>query len=272
VKNFLPPVRRLLVLCAAVAAGTLGALALASPVSAHHTSVNGEIVCDLKAGEWVITWTVTNTQNNIVGTFESATLSPAAPALTTIVTGGTLPLNSAGPLTEVQRLPGSTPAGVRTLEVHVLWNYPPGKSDVRDGARDSVEIEGTCNAPASNPGAAFESSCEGVVTVTLTNAADATAPAVFTVTGHAGFSQSATVDAGKDAKVSVPKANSSAIKVTEGTDNKLVKEGGATEVANCLPVTGVKTGLYAAGGLALAGVGSVLFMLFRRRRIRFVAS
>jgi LPXTG-motif cell wall-anchored protein len=272
VKNFLPSVRRLMVLCAAVAAGTLGALALASPVSAHQTSVTGQIVCDQQAGEWVITWTVTNTQNNIVGTFESVDLSPAAPALEKIVDGGTLPLNSAGPLTETQRLPGSTPAGVRTLEVHVLWNYPAGHSDVRDSDSGSVKLEGTCNAPTANPGAAFESSCEGVVTVTLSNAADATAPAVFTVTGHAGFSQSATVEAGKDATVSVPKANSSTIKVSEGPAGKVVMEGGLTPVANCLPVTGAKTGLYAAGGLALAGVGGALFVLFRRRRIRFVSS
>ncbi|HZN73430.1 MAG TPA: LPXTG cell wall anchor domain-containing protein [Micromonosporaceae bacterium] len=265
--SFLPSVRRLLIILAAIAAGIVGALALGSPTSAHQPFVEGVAVCDTAAGDWVVTWTVKNSENDLVGEVTGVRLTPDGTTVTDIEVDAVLPTSiSSTPLTGVQHVPATFESASLTVDVH--WNRGRGVDASHKG---TVSFEGTCQATTPNPGASFASSCEGVVTVTLTNATDATAPAVFTVSGQGGFTQTSTVDAGKDAKVDVPKANAGAITVTEGANNTPVAEGKSMPVANCLPVTGVETGMYAAGGLALAGLGGVLFVFFRRRRFRFVS-
>jgi LPXTG-motif cell wall-anchored protein len=266
VNSFLPSVRRLVVLATAVAAGTLGALWIASPTHAHRPFVEGVAVCDTAAGDWVVTWTVRNSENDLVGQITGVSWTPAGTTVSGIAVSGVLPQSDEGELTGTQRVPASATSASLTVDVH--WNRGNGVDASHTGR---VGFEGTCGKQAATPGASFESSCEGNVAVTLTNAADATVPAQFTVTGEGGFSQASTVDAGKTAKVDVPKANAKAIKVTESTSGSTF-DGQLVPVANCLPVTGTKTGMMAAGGIALAGVGGVLFLLFRRRRIRFVSS
>jgi LPXTG-motif cell wall-anchored protein len=268
VNSFLPSVRRLLVITAAVAAGILGALSLASPTSAHKPLVEGVAVCDSAAGDWAVTWTVKNSENDLVGTVTKVVLTPDGTTITNIAVDAVLPeSDDAALLTGVQHVPTTFDSATLTVDVH--WNRGRGVDASHKG---TVSFEGTCQAVTPKPSAQFASSCEGVVTVTLTNAADATAPAVFTVSGQGGFSQTSTVEAGKSAKVDVPKANAGGvITVTEGANNTPVADGRFVPVANCLPVTGVKTGMYAAGGLVLAGLGGALFVFFRRRRIRFVS-
>lgn len=266
--NFLPSVRRLSTLASALVVGALAALAVASPANAHDTTVSGKGVCDRATGEWVITWTITNSQNNIVGKLTNVTLTPAGSAVTAIAVDAVLPLKSNGPLTGVQRLP-ATDEPRAALAVSVLWDYAD-RDDVTDSARDEAEFEGTCNVPVVKTGAAFQSDCAGAVDVTLTNDATSDRAANFVVTGQAGFAEKSTVQAGAAAKVTVPKASAGGITVTEGESK--VAEGKWLQGAACLPVTGTRTGLIAGGGLALAGLGAVMFVLFRRRRVRFTAA
>jgi LPXTG-motif cell wall-anchored protein len=266
VNSFLPSVRRLLVLVTAVAAGTLGAMSLASPTHAHQPFVKGVAVCDTATGDWVVTWTVQNSEDDLAGRVTGVHLTPQDTTVSAIAVDAVLPRSGDGALTGTQRVPASATSASLRVDVH--WNRGRGVDASHSGR---VELKGTCAKQAATPGASFESSCEGNVAVTLTNAADATAPAQFTVTGEGGFSQTSTVDAGQSAKVDVPKANAKAVKVTESTSGSTF-DGQFVPVANCLPVTGTKTGMMAAGGIALAGVGGVLFLFFRRRRIRFVSS
>jgi LPXTG-motif cell wall-anchored protein len=63
------------------------------------------------------------------------------------------------------------------------------------------------------------------------------------------------------------------VSVTEGEAGTPVADHEFVQPPNCggLPVTGMKVGAAAAGAAGVIGVGAVLFLVARRRRIRFVA-
>lgn len=267
-KRFYPPVRRVLVLGGAALAGAAAAVAIASPANAHYPTVAGEAVCDTAAGDWVVTWTVANSETDLEGRVIGVTITPSGTTVTNIAVGATLPKKGQSPLTGVQHVPAN--AASASLTVNVRWNRNGRIIEKADTG--TVTFEGTC-APAQprkpKPSASFSTACDGQVTVTLKNAADATAPAEFTVTGKNGFTAKKTVAPGaEDKSIVVPAANSSEITVTSGD---FTATGKRVVPGSCggLPVTGVKVGAAAAGALGLVGVGAGLFFVARRRRVRF---
>lgn len=271
--SFVPTMRRVFAVAGAVLAGVAAALAFASPASAHHPIVTGVGACDTATGEWVITWTVSNSQTNLAATVQARSFTPADSAFNGINVGDTIPIKGTGVLTATQRIPASKPP--TSLTITGFWDYPPGSNhgDVTQSATGTPEFKsGACVKQAANPDARFATSCTGVVTVTLTNAADATADAKLVVKGKDGWtSPEQVVQPGKEVKVEVPAANSAEVKVFSG--DTLVKTGARAVPANCggLPVTGVKIGAAVAGALGLLSVGGVLLVGARRRRIRFTA-
>lgn len=258
--------RRLAALSVAAFAGATAALVLASPASAHHPTVAGKAVCDSAKGDWVVSWTVGNTEDDLTGEILEVTLTPAGTTVTNITVGATIPEDGDGTLDGVQRVPADQQSA--SLTVKALW-VRDGKK-IKASASDQVDFEGTC---AAGPAASFSTDCTGVVTVKLTNGADATADAQFTVTGTNGFSEKISVPAGTEKAVTVPAANSAEVTVTEGPNNTVVATGKRAVPGSCgnLPVTGVKAGAAAAGALGLAAAGAALFVVARRRRIRFTA-
>ncbi|MFS8477623.1 MAG: LPXTG cell wall anchor domain-containing protein [Micromonosporaceae bacterium] len=269
-RNRLSP-RRLAAVTAAAFVGAAATLALASPASAHHPIVKGEAVCDTATGDWVVTWTVGNSERDLEAKVTKVELAPAGTTITNIAEGAVLPKKGAGVLTGVQRV--SADKDMASLTVHAKWDR---KKPVTAKAQGKVYFKDECakeTPKEAKPAAEFKTSCDMTVTVILTNAEDATAPAAFTVTGKDGFSEQKTVAPGEQAEVAVPAANAAEITVTEGAQDAVVATNERAAPANCdsLPVTGVQAGAIAAGALGLLGVGAALFFVARRRRIRFVA-
>lgn len=256
-----PAFRRLTAFAGAVLAGTAAALLLASPASAHQTMVEGTAVCDTAKGDWVVTWTVGNTEDDLEGKITGMSLKPDGTTVTNIAKDAVLPMKGKGELTGVQRVAASEKEA--SLSVSAQWIRD--KETINHKDADTVTFTGTC---AKNT-ATFATACDGVVTVTLDNTAG-TEAAKFVVKGKDGWVVEKTVEAGKtDSSVKVPAANSAEITVSQS--DTVIATGKKALPANCggLPVTGAKAGAAAAGALGLVGAGAALFVMARRRRIRF---
>jgi LPXTG-motif cell wall-anchored protein len=257
--------RRLVALGATALAGTAAALAFASPASAHLTTVVGNAVCDPATSEFVVTWTVSSHDTPRSATQYKLVEVLAAPATAVSWTPVTDAFQSISKnFVGTVRLPGN--AARATLSVRAAWN---NKFEEREPNTGTVEFGQAC---AAKPSASFATDCVGAVTVDLVNT-DGIADAAFTVTGKNSFSQKVPVGAGKTEKLTVPAANSAEITVTEGSDDTLIATGKRAVPGSCgnLPVTGFQAGAAAAGAAGLVGAGAVLFVVARRRRIRFVA-
>jgi hypothetical protein len=237
VKSFRMFVRRLSIVAVATLFGTAAVLALSTtPAFAHHTTVSGEAVCDAETGSWVITWTVKNSQSNKSANLILVNSTPSGPgtSLTGIVVGAFLP-KPLGTLTGTQIVPGTTTQA--TLTVQGKWEslYPGQPQFVEKPPKTGmVTLGGKCEKNHPTPNASFKSSCNGSVVVHLSNGADATATAHFTVLGEGGFSVPKNVAAGGDEDVTVPEANAGAITVKE--DNAVIAQSSWTEPEGCAPL------------------------------------
>jgi LPXTG-motif cell wall-anchored protein len=212
VKNFRPFVRRLSILAAATLTGTAALLAVtAAPAHAHHSTVYGEAVCDTETGNWVVTWTVRNSMTNRSAVLIEASWTPSAHGVSNINVGSALPRKGQGVLTGQQIVPGSETSA--TLAVRGKWenNFVERRS-----GPTTVTFGGTCEEDKPLPNASFISACDGSVTVTLSNAADARKAAAFTVVGENNFSEARSVAKGDSTDVTVPAASAGDIKVLVG--------------------------------------------------------
>ncbi len=221
-------VRRIVGLAVAIFVGTVAAFAFATPANAHHTWVTGDTQCNTETGNWEVTWTVFNSQTNLEATLTKVVLTPASSSVTNIFVGAIVP-KSPGTLVGQQILDGTATSASLAVRGH----WPNGVVDGQDRYA-SVTMSGTCVQDHPKPHATFASACDGSVTVTLTNDADATKSAYFTVTGDGGFSKTATVAAGGSTDVLVPPASAGHIVVMEG--NTKVGESSWTEPNDCAPV------------------------------------
>jgi hypothetical protein len=173
---------RLIAVVAAAALGTVGALLVASPASAHHPTVRASVVCNVQTGMWDVTWKVKNSESDLRGS-----IIEVKPAPLSVIKPGTLNLpksTEAGhPLTEVQSFPSTV--NTAWLEVKVKWVRGTGRWQriIIEKDKEYIKWDGTCGE--SGPNAAFASDCEQV-TVVLSNSANATGPASFTVTRENG--------------------------------------------------------------------------------------
>jgi LPXTG-motif cell wall-anchored protein len=146
-----------------------------------------------------------------------------------VTEGEEYPHDAHAPLVGEQRLPGT--ATEASLTVRARWINGFEEQVAQSG---KVEFGGACEQDQPKPNAAFASACDGTVTVTLANAEDAKAPAAFTVTGEAGFSQKATVEPGGSKELVVPAESAGHITVTVG--DKTIAEHAWQQPADCAPV------------------------------------
>ncbi|QGN50272.1 LPXTG cell wall anchor domain-containing protein [Micromonospora sp. WMMD558] len=233
----------------AVAAGTLlglsGVAILAAPASAHHSEVKVQAKCDTATGEWVVDWTIKNyAPRNVkkykfdevsAKTFVGETATDVTIPGIAVTEGDNYPHATDQPLTATQRLDGKITKA--SLSVQAAWDNGFKEHKPVSAA---IELGGTCvkdQPPAPKtpkPTASVTADCEGVVVVKLENAEDATAPAGFIVTGTDGFTETATVEPGKNASVTVPAKNAGSIKVVvEGVEEPLF-EGKPAPAENCV--------------------------------------
>lgn len=261
--------RRAAAIAASACIGAAGVLALASPASAHHPTVHGEAVCDTTTGEWVITWTVENSEDDLTGEIKQVSVTPEAD-LTTIVEGATLPKSGDGPLTEQVRVGGDVTEASLSVTVHWIRNG----GLIVDKDRAKVQLGGGCAATA--PVVDSTSDCDSL-TVTVTNPAEE--PLTATVTSGE-VTEELTVAPGETGEVTVDATEGTVATVTigdqttevawqqpEDCDEPQEGEGGGGD----LPETGVPTGLVAGAAVLLLALGGGLYLVARRRRITFTA-
>ncbi|MDG4769675.1 cell wall anchor protein [Solwaraspora sp. WMMD792] len=247
------PLRRALAIAAGATIGLAGIAALGAPAAAtgNHkenfklfvVTVTGEATCDAETGNWLVGWTVS--QNKLEreelakqdfqvkrdATVKEMSLSPDATTLDGFAKGAVIPTAGEGELTGTQVVPGD--ATEATLSVTAKWKFRVG-GKVERTAVGSVTFDGECNKPTANPSATFASACDGSVVVTLVNGEGGTAPAKFTVTGAADFTESVTVQPAESTTVTVPAENASSIVVTEEGSEEPLAESAWTEPEDCV--------------------------------------
>jgi LPXTG-motif cell wall-anchored protein len=278
--------RRLVAGAAGLLVGATGALVLASPASAHHPIVDGSAVCDEQTGEWIITWTVENSETDLTGLLTAVTVSPDA-ALSVITEGATLPVQGDGPLQEEQRVPGDIAQA--SLEVTVEWVRPYRKI-VKSGAKD-LELGGECAAPpaeeeppAEEPTGEWDFDCQDL-TISFTNPSKE--ELTLTFVPSVGEPADVTVPGGESVGVEFPSSAGLTVEILLGEEPVTLEEPveitpAAWEASGCeddegsgegggLPETGAPTALIAGGALALLALGGGLFLVARRRRVTFTA-
>jgi LPXTG-motif cell wall-anchored protein len=140
-----------------------------------------------------------------------------------------------------------------------------------------VEPEG-CEQPKppAEPSGFFESTCDALI-LTVENPKDG-ATVTVTFVANTGAKQTLTVKPGETKSVSFEASENLKVTVSaEGLKDTVIPWekpencGGAGGGGPTLPQTGVKVGAAAAGALVLLAIGAGLFLVARRRRIRFTA-
>ena len=187
--------RRALTLAAATVLGLAGVLFVASPASAHITTITGKATCDYTKGEWVITYTVTPTLNNGAQKYKMYSVLAEHKQGSSWVTDpdpvaekpfsaskpydlSTFPYTIPTTVTVTQRVSGS--ATFARLSIKGQWSDGFFEKDYRKSS--NIELTGGCVQNQPSPTASFQDKCDGSVLVTLRNDGGK-ADAVFTVTG-----------------------------------------------------------------------------------------
>ncbi|QOC93098.1 cell wall anchor protein [Micromonospora craniellae] len=149
--------RRPLAVLAAALIGMTGAVAVATPASAHHNNISATVACDQLSGERVITWKVENRYRT--ATVKGVKANPNTPVTVAVegtesvpLQGFVIPQNST--IEAVQRVPGDTERA--ELKVAAAWydKERRGSDDRRmrvptseDTGTIDLTADGTC-APA----------------------------------------------------------------------------------------------------------------------------
>jgi len=254
--------------------GAAATLALASPASAHHPIVSGTADCDETTGEWVVTWTVENSERDLEGEITKVTTTPDM-ALSTITVGATVPKRGAGALTEEVRVGNDVTSA--SLSVEVRWERTfPWNNRIRviEAERSAtVTLGGDC-APTA-PVVESTSDCDSL-TVTVTNPAKEPLEAVVTVGED---TRTLEVEPGATAEASFPAGEGTVATATIGdasVDLPWVEPedcdepgGGGGDEREDLPVTGAPAGLLAGGAALLLAAGAGMYLVARRRRVTF---
>jgi hypothetical protein len=145
VKSFRLSLRRFFAVASAVAIGTIGALAVASPASAHHTNVAGLAKCNLATSTWEVTWFINNSESDKTAVLTDVTADPDGSAITdsVIADGTALPADTPGlqwELTGKQTFPGSEDSATLTLDL-VTWSNGRTQND----QSRTIEFRGKCD-------------------------------------------------------------------------------------------------------------------------------
>lgn len=224
--------RRLAAIAGGALLGVTAALTFAAaPASAHHSVVKGEPVCDTSTGEWVVTWTVRTFAPPGVDNYKliEVVSQPTGNLVADILASGpeapyALSVNAA--LVGTQRLPGD--ATTASLGVRAEWE---NKFVERNLVSATIQLGGDCKPNKPEPNVSFSSACDGSVTVTLSNSADAKVPALFKISG---VNKVFTVKPGESEQVVVPAEVAGKIVVKSG---KKKFEGAFEQPQDCEPLS-----------------------------------
>ncbi|NYT93896.1 cell wall anchor protein [Salinispora sp. H7-4] len=233
--------RRAGVIAAGALLGLTGVALIATPASAHHSSVTGTAKCDPATGEWVVTWNIESASTpkdvekyKLVEVVAKTYVGGKATAVTIPELAVTDDYRHSVNDTLTATLRADRNVTKASLAVRVEWDNGFKERRLRPA---TVKFCGTCEAPkptptptnpeppaptVPNPSASIQADCEGIAHVTLNNADDATAPAKFTVKGGDDFVEKVKVKPGKSTTVQVPAEHATTITVAvEGSKEPL---------------------------------------------------
>lgn len=296
--NLKPPLRRTAVLTAGVLIGLSGAFALAGPASAHHSSVTGAAVCDTATGEWVVTWKTNADSGPTPRSYRwtKVDLTPAGTKLDNpkiaVTDTETYPRTNKEELTGVQRVSAAEKSA--TLTVRAEWENK--KTDDQDRSA-TVTFEGKCEkTPADKPSTPpkvptdlpgepeplVEADCD-TMTIGLDNPVDGVKITLKFKTSK-GERRTLVVKAGEKKSETFSATTGFTVDVTfsgtvQGEDFSSATTVEYEQPEDCdgsgngggLPLTGAAAGSIAGGAGALLAVGAGLFLVARRRKVKFTA-
>jgi hypothetical protein len=282
--------RRLLaaasIACVGLLAGVVATVASAGPASAAPADVSGSCAWDSESSQWVVTWTITNDAPAEVGSFRLASVE-ATPAESpvdglAVAEPGQFPHDAGQPLEGEQRLPEAATGA--TLTVLVEWD-----DQQQHEQQGALEIPADCQVPsAPELLSEWDLSCDAL-TITVGNPGAEDAPLTFAP--NAGEPVVVDVAGGGTATVEFPPSDGLTVDVLfegqsivdpadpiEITPERLAAQDCDEAAADDregqgggLAATGTPTILVVAGALVLLALGAGLYLIARRRRIRFTA-
>jgi LPXTG-motif cell wall-anchored protein len=261
-----------------------GVMVFAGPAGAHTSTVAGSCSWDAEATEWVVSWTVTGDAPAEVDTYRlvSVEATPPGSAVTGIVPtaeSGEFPHDAHQPLVGEQRLPEGTSAA--SLTVRAEWDNGQQDGEARRG---EVEIPADC--ARDDLVSQWSLDCDSVNIMINNSTDEATTVTFVPSTGNAVPLE---VAGGGSVTVEFPPTPGLSVDVLVGGES-IVDPDEPVEVSaeqvnapECdeedegagggggLPATGTSALIVAAGALALLALGAGLYLIARRRRIRFTA-
>ena len=268
---------RLVSVLSAIALGTVGALVIASPASAHHTATRGVARCVSDGSGWIVAWTVDGSDEKQRYKIKNATAKDWSSNATVggAFSGelGSLPTDfksTTQSFTGDQTFPNSVAAVWLTVGAHWENNDGSGALD-----RDATPKENAAKVQRPNcgpgPNVTFASECDHTITVTLANMQNTST--TFTISGKgdrtvaANETQVVTGLSG-DAEVTVTAPGMAEKKYTWTPPTTPCQTVVETSPPALAVTGGSLSGPVAIGGMLL-GLGMVLIgalFVFRRRR------
>jgi hypothetical protein len=222
----------------ALVTATVGLLAVGAPAHAHHVDIDVAARCDTATGDWVVTWTIGNSQA-VEGRVMAMSSDPAVP-VDGIEVGSVLPAEGGGVITATQTLPGD--ARSTSLSVRIAWTDGFVQAHHR---WTGIGLSGGCAVDDHSPDVVFRPNCNGTLVVKVHNTSDGSR--AFLVAGELervleepagpGLRQSVTVASGQVGVVVIPRPYVHQVKVYAGTEESpyaVIAAYGA--LALCAPV------------------------------------
>ncbi|MEU5914093.1 cell wall anchor protein [Micromonospora sp. NPDC047527] len=141
--------RRPLAVLGAALIGLTGVVAVATPASAHHTTISATASCDQLSGERVITWKVQNSERDKAVTLKRVTAQPSTEVTVPVEGAKAVPLQGfvipkGGTVLAVQRVPGDT--ATAKLTVFGKWKKN-GKEATNEGSVNLAADKSCTPAP-----------------------------------------------------------------------------------------------------------------------------
>ncbi|QSB13568.1 hypothetical protein JQS43_18520 [Natronosporangium hydrolyticum] len=268
---------RVLATVASALLGLLGAILVTSPAQAEPTSVSGECGWDPDASAWTVEWVIQPHPPADAAAFIIADVSSEPTGELTGPVGGSGPHDPSQPLTLTHQV-SELGDGPVQLVVSVAWDDPQATTEELSGTVD-------CEAPPRPElVSGFTFDCR-TLTITITNPDSETVRVTFEPVDGDPFGVD--VAGGESANVRFPATAGQSVDVLlDGhsvvdpaepiTISKADLEaqecdGDAAAEPVGLAATGSKVALVTVGALALLGLGTGLYLVARRRRIRFTA-
>jgi LPXTG-motif cell wall-anchored protein len=274
--------RRTTAIVAGAFLGLAGAVALVSPASAHNADLSGTASC-VEAGGWKIEWTLVGHNSPVDGTIKSDGYSetPGGSVLTRLAANASVPTQVN--IQETQTFPVTVKEV--TLSFTVYWydgkpfNWPVGKTVTQPEGCQPPSTPPTTPPPAADaPTPLLEQDCT-TISIGVDNPKNGQEVTLKFETSK-GEKRTTVIKPGERKLEKFSAVPGFFVNVTPtGIPGAGTEKIDYQQPANCaasgsgggLPVTGAAAGSIAGGAGLLLVIGAVLFMVSRRRKVKFTA-